>query len=52
MPFDRIPCRPYPSSRPPAELLQEGKLVYRCSVLDLSHGMGGDGPSARALVDD
>ena len=50
-----IPFPPYPRApAAPAELVREGKLVYRVLQCWSCHGTGGkgDGPSASALVDD
>ena len=50
-----IPVPPFPTAQTaPADLLQEGKLVYRVLQCWTCHGMAGkgDGPSASALVDD
>jgi len=50
-----IPVPPFLSAQAaPAELVREGKLVYRVLQCWSCHGTGGrgDGPSANALVDD
>ena len=50
-----IPTPPYPSAREaPADMIREGKLVYRILQCWSCHGNGGkgDGPSAATLYDD